>query len=124
MANELERRYRFFRTYAGGVVGRSAQVAIDLARAELAAESMGWTYTLEPEIERYEDVYGEAPPEGVEYYTVVARDEDGDWIASLGFVDDVDQRYFRVVAAELYSEALATVRRPGVYPMSCEAVLS
>lgn len=107
MDQALIKAYRFFRAQGVGCVGESARCALSLARAERVAEERGWSYSLEEEIESYRDVYGEDPPPGVEFYCVVARDETGECIGSLGFCSG-DRAYFRTVAAELYSEALVT----------------
>jgi len=112
----LIRDMQFFRQHGGGVVGEAARGALDLSRAEREAERRGWAYTYEPEQESYEDVYGEKPPEGAEFVTVVLWDRDPEdrssrlrpqVLASLGFVDANDRNYLRVVRAELASEALS-----------------
>lgn len=120
---DLLKRMRFFQKYMGGVVGERAKGALDLARAERRAEELGWTVTFEPEEERYEDVYGEAPPEGAEFYAAILwdtdpessefrrlsrREQNAHILETLGFVDDIDPRgYGRLVAAELADQALA-----------------
>src|SRR4029077_4844707 len=103
------RRYRFFREQGSMRVGHAAEDALSLARAEQEADRRGWTWDALPEEERYADVYGDDPPPGTDFYCIVARDADGDPIARLRFVGDHKRQnlYWRVVAAELFSEALA-----------------
>jgi hypothetical protein len=108
---DLDRAYRFFRKHAGGIVGRSAQTAMLLARAEHEAQERGWEVCLQPEDESYRDVYGDDPPEGAEFVCVALLDEDGEWLGSLGFVDANDDDYIRVTGAELALEALSQERK-------------
>jgi hypothetical protein len=108
MNDDLIWRYRFFRK----VEACRAIDAMRLARAEQEAERLGWTWCTEEEQEQYRDVYGDDPEPGVEYLRIVARDEDGWLIDSLGFCDGT-RDYFRFVAAELFSGALATTHLPG-----------
>jgi hypothetical protein len=103
------RAYRFFRERAGGQVGHSAEYAFALARAERWADKEGVEFVCEPEYESYRDVYGEDPPEGVDFSWLAVKVE-GEVLASLGFVDDTNG-YHRVVFAELALEAFAEVER-------------
>lgn len=122
-------RYRFFRANAGGVVGRSAQRAFELAHAELRAEEMGLTVTWDDDDLPWD---ADCPAPKYLYVATVFRPGstldprsvdarfpyidrlDGtvgrtpDVLASLGGIG-VDSRrdpYLRVVAAELFAEAL------------------
>jgi len=120
VAKSLVDAYRFFRTHAGRRVGRSAEGAIVLARAEAFAAAHGWEIRLEDEQERYEDVYGEPAPSSAEFVCVIAYDEAHEIIGSLGFVDVRDRDYVRVVAAELFAEAYRTTHAPGRSGAMCE----
>ena len=113
---------RFFREHGAMVVGEGSRIGLDLARAEREMKKRGWDHAFVPEYESYEDVYGEKPPEGAEFATVVLLDTEFNdrwterelWshvIGSLGFVDTRDRKYVRVVVAELALEALAQSRR-------------
>lgn len=103
------RSYQFFKG-AGGRVGHTAAIALSLAKAEEEARRRGWDYEYWPEQERYEDVYGEPDPGG-EWVTVVLKDAKGNVLASLGFVDERDSDYLRIVRAELADEALSGKRK-------------
>jgi hypothetical protein len=67
---------------------------------------------VEPEEERYEDVYGEPPPEGCEFWWVraEARLDDFSGSDSLGFVDDCGTRdsreYFKGQVEEIKENAI------------------
>ena len=113
---------RFFREHGAMIVGEGSRVGLDLARAEREMKKRGWDHAFVPEYERYEDVYGEKPPEGAEFATVVLLNTEFSdrwserelWshvIGSLGFVDTRDSKYVRVVVAELALEALAQRRK-------------
>lgn len=106
VSKALERSYRFFREHAGYVVGRSAETAWDLARAELEATSRGWYCEWEHDPDGM-DTLGDIPPEEVsEVLYCVLYDEDGEVLSSLGGIVDPDRNYARVVEAELALEAL------------------
>jgi hypothetical protein len=103
----LERSYDFFRKHAGFVVGKSAQGAWKLARAELEAASRGWYCEWEDDPDGF-DTLGEIPPEEVEEVLIaVLYDENGEMLASLGGIVNPDRNYARVVEAELAVDALA-----------------
>jgi hypothetical protein len=112
----LVERYRFFREYAGGWVGHSAEVALRLARAEMRAESLDLGVYYEDDDLEWD---GEGPAPKHLLWIAVYRKGDVDRknyrmhinavpLASLGSVgvDDLRDPYLRVVAAELYVEAL------------------
>lgn len=122
----LTDRFRFFRENAGGVVGRSAQVAFEFAHAEMRAEEMGLTVTWENDDLPWD---ADCPAPRFVYVATVLRpgstlDADARFpyidrpdgtvarvpsvLASLGGIG-VDSRrdpYLRVVSAELFAEAL------------------
>ena len=97
----LRRRYDYFRKQ-----GYPGQRALDYARAELEAEDRGWEVRTQYEQERYEDVYGEKPPKGLDFVVVFLVDSKGEQLANLGFVPD-RREDIREVGAELAMEALA-----------------
>src|ERR1019366_185822 len=109
MDPSLVEAFRFFHENAGGVVGESAVGAIALARAEARAESIGLTVDWEDEDHAW-DADCPAPPIHV-WGRVHAPGDKRDTIASLGSVGLLSWRdsYVRVVEAELYQEALATL---------------
>ena len=90
---KLKKAYDFFKKHAGGVVGRNAEGALALARAEAVDED---EYMLGDE---------EEMPSEVLY--AVLKDQDGEVLESLGGIGDPDRNYGRVVEAELALEALA-----------------
>jgi hypothetical protein len=118
MDRDLLSRYRFFRG-RGWRVGHDAEDALALARAEKRAEDERLVVVWEPEQESYRDVYGDDPPEGVEFFWVavypadavdsygnVLKGHGADHLASLGFVDNADRGFMRWQEACLLSEAL------------------
>lgn len=108
-------RYRFFRANAGSIVGESALSAWRYAHAERKAESLGLTCVMQDEQEPWD---GDCPAPKFVLWCAVFKDSDIDhhgqsyrkstWIASVGMVGVNSMRdpYLRVVAAELYVEAL------------------
>jgi hypothetical protein len=103
------RAYRFFHEHGCSRVGYHGVDALALAKAERwAQETEGVECIVEPEVDRYRDVYGDDPPKGVEFYSLAVK-VDGEYLASLGFVDDTEG-YHRVVMAQLADEAWAIVR--------------
>jgi hypothetical protein len=111
-------RYRFFREHAGYQVGRAATTAWELAKAEKAAEDARIVAIVEPELESYRDVYGEDPPEGVEFVCVAAETDDGTHLGGLGFVEQ-DPKRIRVELAAIYAEGFEGVLAPGKAGMRC-----
>lgn len=101
---KLKRAYEFFKKNAGGIVGRAAEGALALARAEAIAASLGWDVDWEIDEEEY-DLGDEEEMPG-EVYSAMLRDEDGKVIESLGSIGDPSRDYQRVVEAELALEAL------------------
>ncbi len=106
MATTIDRNaYQFFRAHAGGWVGHNAETAANLARAEAAAQRMGWQYRWEADDEPYEtDIPGDEPSEVL---GCVLTDGRGEVLASLWGIGDPDPTYMRIVHAELASEALS-----------------
>lgn len=102
---KLKRAYAFFKENAGYVVGRSAEGALALARAEAIASSLGWDVDWEEDPEEYQMGDAEEEPPN-EVYNAMLRDEDGKVIGSLGGIGDPSRSYQRVVEAELALEAL------------------
>lgn len=104
-------RYRFFRQHAGGTVGRNAETAYHLARAEEYAADRGWRFDWEPDQDP--DLSWCACADGKvshshEVLICTLRDSAGKVLASLGGIVDADRNYGRVIEAELASEALST----------------
>lgn len=107
---EVIRAYRVFRGRTGRV-GRDAEAALWLAKAEVAGFAARLVYAEEDEQEAW-DADGPAPKylfcccvyRGDEY----GRISDDRPIASLGMVgvDSMDDPYLREVRAELFAEAL------------------
>lgn len=105
MNPQLRDAYRFFFEHAGYVVGRRAEGALALARAELKAERIGLGS------EWHEDEMAEAF-NGEEYQEYPAErcgaTINGETLASLGGIIEPDRNYRRVVEAELAAEVFAT----------------
>jgi hypothetical protein len=113
----LESRYRFFREHGGSIVGESAVCAIQLARAEESAETLGLVCYWEPDPEPW-DGASEAPmlllwgavyrSGQLDHAENVKRGEIG--LASIMVsVDSYRDPYLRVYAAELFAEALSVI---------------
>ena len=104
-------RYRFFHEHANYITGRAAECALALARAEERAEKEGLRFEMEDDDLPWD---GEcAAPQYVLWCAVYARGggRAGEHLASLGGVgvDRLHDPYLRVVAAELYAEALGAI---------------
>lgn len=107
MKSSLYDRYKFFHEHAGYVVGRAAECALRLARAEERAEREGLVFKCEDDDLPWD---GDSPaPEHLLYCGVYENDRERFPLASLGGVglDRMSDPYLRVVAAELYDEAFA-----------------
>src|SRR4051812_45987416 len=88
--------YAFFREHAGGWVGHSAEVAANLARAEAAAQRMGWQYRWE-----WDDMPWDGDtPAPKELLGCVLTDDRGEVLDSLWGIGDPDRNSARVVEAE------------------------
>jgi hypothetical protein len=103
--------YSRMRGKTGGVVGEDARRSLGLARARAEYKrrddvEIEWM----PEQDSYESVYGEKPPEGAEFYTVLVKIK-GRVMASLGFVDDSSNEYMRIVENELLWEAFGEEKK-------------
>ncbi len=105
----MSERYAFFREHAGYIVGRSAECAMALARAEEWAEEHTITFRWEVDEE------GEATQEGAEVLCCLAVDAEGHVVDCMGGVELESPAfargysrhpYARVVEAELAQEAL------------------
>ncbi len=108
MATTIDRNaYQFFRANAGSCVGYNAVGAASLARAEAAAQRMGWQYRWEADELPYEmgDAETIMPSEVL---GCVLTDERGEVLESLWGIGDPDRNYMRLVQAELASEALSS----------------
>ena len=121
MSPEFLRRFRYFR--AGGATFKGA---IYCARVEIRAEGAGLTVSYEPEIESYKSVYGEDPPEGAEFCTLIVRhpDDEHDVLASLGFVDCSDMTWARVDGIDVLGEALGVLDARAAEVAEREAAMS
>lgn len=110
------RTVAFFYQHAGAsnpdtpeLVVSNMSIALNLARAEREAARRGWGVTWEPDdlqvnhVTEFPDAY-EAEPDTHE--VALLRDRQGNLLGTLGCVDDADDDYRRVVAAELAMEAL------------------
>lgn len=107
----VRRGFKAFHGQTGGIVGQAAQTAMDLARAEAEAKQRGWTVSVSPAWESYQDVYGEEPPPGTMMLNVDLLDRKGELIQSLlTSTNDENDPYLREVGAELAYEALRTKR--------------
>lgn len=103
---------RFFRKHGGGVVGEAARGALDLTRAEREMKKRGWTVEWVPDDGAdwsWLDQPGFEKEKAREHevYGAVLKDRRGNVLASLWGIFDPDQKYQRVVEAELASEALS-----------------
>lgn len=118
---QLRKAWRFYIEHAGWVVGRRAQGALDLARAERTLqESDDWRVRWEPE---YDDCGCYCDPNNEEYPLCAYHDGEehtfevallerrcckcGSWevAQALGGIIDADvNNYRRVIEAELMSE--------------------
>lgn len=114
IAPELRDAFAFFRKHAGYATPPGpAACALRLARAELWGKERGVEVTWEEEDERYEDVYGEPPPDDCEILCAFVK-HDGEVLAGLGMITIrapsftygvARDPYIRVVNAELLQEA-------------------
>lgn len=122
----LYERFKFFHEHAGYVVGRSAETALKLARAEERAEREGLVFKCEDEDYAWD---GEGPaPEYFLWCAVYENEKERFPLASLGGValDSMRDPYLRVVQAELYDEAFTHLdaHRDHVATMRAEELAS
>jgi hypothetical protein len=105
--SNLRRAFRFFFDHAGYAVppGR-AVCAVQLARAEARADSLGWTaeWTFDADADLSWMSDSEREQEH-EIEGCILRDSEGRVLASLWGIVDADSAYRRVVEAELSLEA-------------------
>ena len=106
----LRRAFQFFHANAGYIVGRAAECALSLARAEQEASSRGWDYEWKYDELGLQEWYCEGGYVPEEVLGCILRDEKGNVLASLWGIGDPDRNYRRVVEAELACEALAELR--------------
>lgn len=121
MDSNLLERYRWFRRHGvGGIVGQEALTCLNLARAEVEAEERGLVALQEYDPEPWD---GDCPAPKHLFVVCVWREEQIERasacakrgeipLASLGSVgvDDECDPYLRIVAAELFREALSELR--------------
>jgi len=126
MNTDTYRAYKFFREHAGGIIGRNAETALDLARAEQLldeAEDLGIGGTEWP--------YDEEPYEGFDVFTdeeIATKFESNEWTGPFGCIvragdestslwgivlspKEIGDPYARVVRAELASELMDELRQ-------------
>jgi hypothetical protein len=96
----------WFAEHAGYIVGKRLEGSKALYDAEQTAKAAGcyWEWVDDPD---------GAPRRGDEHFGKVEysesctlRDDNGEWLASLGGIWDADDNYRRVIQAELALEAL------------------
>lgn len=101
---------RFFREHGAQLVGHASRVGLDLARAEREMEKRGWTVEWHWDDDADWSWMDERQrKQEHEVYYAVLKDRKGEVLASLGGIFDPDNKYRRVVEAELASEALSRV---------------
>jgi hypothetical protein len=102
----LVNRYRFFREHGGYCTPPGpVACALELARAERAADALGWRVEW-----RDDDLPWDGDGPAPRYlYAAILCDDTGAVLESLGAigVNDPGDPYLRVVEAELASEAIA-----------------
>lgn len=124
IARSLEERAAFFARHAGYSYRPDQtpaeglrETAEDLADAERWAEERGLVVRWEDDWDVgshrdfYGDAYADGEPQSCEVAWIGADETDTEPLASLGCVDDADDAYRRVVAAELAVEARAASLR-------------
>jgi hypothetical protein len=104
-------RYRDLRKYHG----IAAIYALKMAKAHREVfHELTCTMEWEPEQESYKSVFGEDPPEGMEYLCGIVKSPDGEVLTSLGFVEDDGwygtRSYKFTVECELAVEVLERAR--------------
>lgn len=104
---DMKRRYHFFKEHAGYMVGRRAEGAVNLARAEYMVQQLNWEYEWEEDPDGWSTLGDIDPKDVEEVLGCVLKDGSGDVVASLGGIIDPDRNYRRVVEAELALEALS-----------------
>ena len=109
MTARLLSAYRFFRGRTG-LVGRDAEMALALARAELAAQDAGCSWEWTDDSQGWYDLVTDgwragSPTEVQTCEGCILRDADGEALASLWAIWDADDDYRRMVQAQLACEA-------------------
>ena len=106
------KRYQFFKANAGYVVGRRAESALELARAEAKALQLSWRADWEAEgLCDCAPGNEESGCDGNDCQQVLLLDANNNVLGSLGCICEPSAAYRRVVEAELASGALADKRR-------------
>jgi hypothetical protein len=98
---KLKKAYDFFRKHAGS----SAKNALELARSEAVAESLGWEVVWEEDQEEYQ--LGDEEDMPREVLVAILRDQDGEQLELLGGIGDPDRVTGRLIEAELALDALS-----------------
>jgi hypothetical protein len=116
------RAYRFFFEHAGYIVGRRAECALSLAKAEQWANDQGLEFVTKPDCDadlsfadtwpaRERDEFKRQDHEVICARLIRPCEDHGteclhaETLASLGGIVDADNNYLRVIRAELASEA-------------------
>jgi hypothetical protein len=107
--------FRFFRSQGSYIVGECAKSALHLAKAEALALQLNWTcaweYDDDPDYSFVEDWSEKDRKEfnsrNHECLVALMRNERREVVASLGGIIDPDNKYQRVIEAELALEGLA-----------------
>ena len=108
--------FRFFQANAGFIVGRAAEYALSLARAEEHASAHGWYTEWRHDDEGMRDWHCHCGCQPSEVLACILYDGACNVLASLWGIGDPDRSYRRVVEAELASEALAELGNSWIDP--------
>jgi len=107
MTPQLLKSYRFHVQQSACIVGHHAESGLALARAELAALELDWTFSWEYDADA-DDLSWMSAAERKREHTIegcILRDAAGEVLASLWGIVDADNTYRRTIEAELASEA-------------------
>ena len=109
MTKRMFDAYKFFRKNAGGVMGRNAETALMLARAEAWMDESGAEYSIEPDQDAdLSWMTDEERKQDHECVGVCLRSPNGEYSPySLWGIVDADSNYLRLIVAELAWEAMA-----------------
>jgi hypothetical protein len=106
MTPQLLQSYRFHVLHSACIVGEHAVSGLALARAELAARELDWSFSWEYDSDADLSWMSDAERKrDHEIEGCILRDAAGDVLASLWGITDADNTYRRTVEAELASEA-------------------
>lgn len=109
MTPQLLQSYRFHALHSACIVGAHAAPGLSLARAELAASELEWSFEWLDDTDA--DLSWMSPEECEQDHTVegcILRDASGNVLASLWGITDANYRYRRTVEAELALEGDAS----------------